>query len=69
MLSTTELKRRSELERKLGRYLTAPEAQVLAQKRSSKHARLTGQELRAVKRIFPGMQLQFNLEERPRNGV
>ena len=48
------------LEKKLGRYLTAPEVEFVRQVGSSH--KLTAAERRAVKRIWPGMQLDFKLE-------
>ncbi len=52
-----------ELERKLGRYLTRRELEEVDPKRTSPpRGALTDQETRAVKRIWPGMQLEFKLE-------
>ncbi len=53
-----------EAERRLGRYLTAPELEKVAQESSSAHPELAEQELRALKRIWPGMQLEFKLTDR-----
>jgi len=50
----------AEAEAARGRYLTAPEAEKIHQGATSTD--LTARELRAVKRIWPGMQLEFNLE-------
>lgn len=51
-----------ELEKRLGRYLTAPEVENVRQGRSSKSQReLTAQEIRALHRIWPGMNLQYQL--------
>lgn len=50
----------AEAERRHGRYLTATELEKVQQGATSKY--LTAQELRAVKRIWPGMQLEFKLE-------
>jgi len=54
----------SDAERRHGRYLTAPEVEKIEQEATSKHPAydLTPQERRAMKRIWPGMQLEFNLE-------
>ncbi len=49
-----------DAERRLGRYLTAPELEKIHHGASSND--LTPEEVRAVKRIWPGMQLEFNLE-------
>jgi len=49
-----------EAEKKQGRYLTAPELEKIRQEASSEQ--LTPVELRALHRIWPGMQLKFNLE-------
>jgi len=49
-----------EAEKKHGRYLTLPEVEKIHQEASS--GQLTPVELRAMKRIWPGMQLEFNLE-------
>jgi len=43
-----------------GRYLTLPELEKIHEGASSNE--LTPVELRAMKRIWPGMQLEFNLE-------
>ncbi len=54
-----------QLERKLGRYLTLTEIEEVDPKRTSRHVGrgdLTEEELRAVKRIWPRMQLEFKLE-------
>ena len=69
MWSTTELRRRAEAERWLGRYLTAAEVELIRQGRASEHGGLSLEEIRAVKRIWPGMQLEFKLEARALNGV
>ncbi len=50
----------AEAEKKHGRYLTAPEVEKIEEGASS--ATLTPLELRAMKRIWPGFQLKFNLE-------
>jgi len=50
----------AEAEKKHGRYLTAPEVEKIEQGATSEQ--LTPLELRAMKRIWPGMQLEFNLE-------
>ena len=51
-----------ELERRLGRYLTAPELANVQQGRSSKSQQeLTAQEIRALHRIWPGINLQYEL--------
>ncbi len=49
----------AEAETRYGRYLTAPEVEKVHQGATSKH--WTARELRAVKRIWPGMQLEFKL--------
>jgi len=49
-----------EAEKKHGRYLTAPEVEKIEQGSTSEQ--LTPRELRAMKRIWPGFQLEFNLE-------
>lgn len=51
----------AEIEKKLGRYLTAPELENVQQRRSSHE--LTAEELRAVKRIWPHVQLEFQLTQ------
>ena len=52
----------SEAEKRLGRYLTAPEVEFVRQGQSSKSRAFTETERRALKRIWPGMQLEFKLE-------
>ena len=54
------MSRLTEIEKKLGRYLTAPELENVEQGATSHQ--LTPQELRAVKRIWPHVQLEFKLE-------
>ncbi len=49
-----------EAEKRQGRYLTAPEVHEIAH--GSTSDKLSALELRAMKRIWPGMQLEFNLE-------
>jgi len=49
-----------EAEAKHGRYLTLPELEKIHERASSLTLEL--HELEAVKRIWPGMQLEFKLE-------
>ena len=49
-----------EAEKVRGRYLTLPELQKIHEEAPSKQ--LTPVELRAMKRIWPGFELKFNLE-------
>jgi len=51
----------AEIEKDFGRYLTAPEIEN-AQHRRFSHE-LTAEELRAVKRIWPHVQLEFKLTQ------
>jgi len=53
-------KRLSEIEKRLGRYLTAPELENVEQGATTHE--LTPEELRAVKRIWPHVQMEFKLE-------
>jgi len=48
------------IEKKLGRYLTAPELENVRQGAAS--SELTAEEIRAVKRIWPHVQIELNLE-------
>jgi len=52
----------AEAEKKHGRYLTPPEVAKLHQEATSND--LTPVELRALMRIWPGMQLEFKLERK-----
>jgi len=52
--------RLSEIEKKLGRYLTGPELENVRQGAAS--SELTAEEIRAVKRIWPHVQMEFKLE-------
>ncbi len=53
----------AELEKKLGRYLTAPELEILQQGATSKkQIALRQAERAAVSHIWPGMQLGLKLE-------
>ncbi|MEE8139190.1 MAG: hypothetical protein V3T81_10040 [Thermoanaerobaculia bacterium] len=63
MSSTTSARVTAQLERKLGRYLTSRELNFVQQGGTSEEGGLTRAELRAVKRIWPGMQLEFKLEK------
>jgi len=51
-----------ELEKRLGRYPTAPELALWREGPVTRELSLV--ELAAVKRIWPGMQLEFKLEDR-----
>jgi len=54
----------AEAERKHGRYLTLPELERIHEDASSgQETELSPVEIRAMKRIWPGMQLEFKLEE------
>jgi len=56
----------SEAEKKHGRYLTLPELEKVHDEAASGHqetyvGELSALEVRAMKRIWPGMQLEFKL--------
>jgi len=53
-------RRLAEIEKKLGRYLSALELENVEQGATSHE--LTPEELRAVKRIWPHVQMEFQLE-------